>query len=54
VFFYTAGYADGRSTSFGQLNGESATVDLGGGLMVSLSEPFTAPVKPCANKDISC
>jgi hypothetical protein len=54
VFFYTAGYADGRSTSLGQLNGESGTIDLGSGLMDSLSDPFTAPAKPCASKDISC
>jgi hypothetical protein len=54
VFFYTAGYADGRSTRIQPDNNETATTDLGSGVMNSLSNAFTAPVKPCSNKDISC
>jgi hypothetical protein len=54
VFFYTAGYADGRSTSFEVKDGESVTVDLGHGLIDSLSARFRLPAKPCASKDITC
>jgi Tfp pilus assembly protein PilV len=54
LFFYTAGYADGRSTTMQQSNGESITTDIGSGVMNSISLAFTAPAKPCASKDISC
>jgi hypothetical protein len=54
VFFYTAGYADGRSASFEEGNNETAPLDLGSGVVFGLSAAFTAPAKPCASKDITC
>jgi hypothetical protein len=54
VLAYTAGYADGRHTSLEVQDGESAPVDLGAGLLVVLSDEFTASGLPCTMKDIRC
>jgi hypothetical protein len=54
VFFYTAGYADGRTTTVETGAGETATEDLGTGLMGFLVQAFSAPAKPCSNRYIAC
>lgn len=54
VFFYTAGYADGRTTTVETGAGETATEDLGTGVMTYLAQAFSAPAKPCSNRYIAC
>ncbi len=54
VFFYTVGYADGRTTTVETGAGETATEDLGTGVMTYLAQAFSAPAKPCSNRYIAC
>lgn len=63
VYLYAAGYADGRSTKvhpapdivgFVATEGETATTDLGTGIVTDLAPEFRAPVYPCKDRNIKC
>lgn len=54
VFFFTAGYADGRVTTFEPQAGESATLDLATSVRNHLERAFAAPASPCADRYIAC
>jgi hypothetical protein len=54
VFFYAAGYADGRTTTVETNSGETLTEDLGTGVSDYLAQAFSPPAKPCSNRYIAC
>jgi hypothetical protein len=63
LFFYAAGYADGRSTTLGprqasssqdSYTSETVTTDLGTSLLTSLLSTFQVPANPCTDRNIRC
>ena len=54
VVYYTAGYADGRTTTPENSLGETTTTDLGTGLLEAEFTSFSASGAPCSDKDVRC